>query len=66
MQIKQIFLMKKKKEPGVLNAVILHINQISRREIVGDTFAKCDADVSLDGYVILCRFLETYFIPTQL
>jgi len=66
MQIEVNFLNEKeKKEPGVLNAV-LYINQISRREIVGDTFAKCDADVSLDGYVILCRFLETYLIPTQL
>lgn len=35
--------MKKRKEPGVLSAAVLHINQISRREIVGDTFARLNA-----------------------
>lgn len=52
---------ERERQPGVLSIAILHINRISHRKTIGDTLTKLksDADVSLNGYVILQAFLDT-------
>lgn len=60
---------ERERQPGVLSIAILHINRIFHRKTIGDTLTKlkCDADVSLNGYVILQAFLDThfFFMPTN-